>query len=272
MRGFRLLVRHGRAVAAIGVIALVVVTTSVVALTRQDRPTGAHSTPVKPMPTAQVPPAPGTAGPAGPPASAPPTERNDLAAVQIARIRALDPVVSSPGTPKITGEATTQPDLYAAEFVRRLLVQDYRQPREDLLQWVQAESATTHEPLVTGKVPPELRDRLAVFSVTDAADAPAPIPTPADWDGFGVQGAYTTVEIDRVEEPFSWTNAVASGRITDPGVSARQVTATVTRHVDDKRHPPSVFSVSVLLNLEGPPTRRDWGFVAVLSYTAIQVR
>lgn len=86
-----------------------------------------------------------------------------------------------------------------------------------------------------------------------------------------LQHAYTAVTIDRVEEPFGWTNAVASGRISDPGATARQVTATVTRHTGTTVSP-AVFSVSVTLNLEGPPARRDWGFVAVISYRSIQVR
>lgn len=272
MRRLRFVAHHGNVAPVIGAIVLLLVTASVLALTRQGRPsTASESTPDTAVPTAQASentPRDGSSATS----RADQTTSKDLAAAQIARIRALDPIVSSPGTGKITGEATNQPDLYAAEFVRWLLTQDYRQPRKDLLKWVQAESATTTEPLVIGKVPPELRDRLALFSVTDAADAPAPIPTAAQWDGLHTQGAYTTVEINRVEEPFSWTNAVASGRITDPGVTARQVTATVTQYTARNARPPAAFSVSVLLNLEGPPTRRDWGFVAVLSYTAIQVR
>jgi hypothetical protein len=189
----------------------------------------------------------------------------------VARLRAVEPVVPSPSTAKIIGDAAEQPDLYAAEFVRRLLTQDYRQPRVEHLRWVQAESATTTEPLVIGKVPPELRDRLAVFSATDTGSGPAPIPTATDWEGLGLQHAFTTVVIDRVEEPFAWTNAVASGRITDPGITGRAVAATVTRHTHvNGKDATATFIVSVLLNLEGPPVRRGWGVVAVISYTAIQ--
>ena len=210
---------------------------------------------------------------AQPPANGSARAEADPAAYQLERLRALMPVVASPATAVIVGEAAQQPDLYAAEFTRRLLTQDYRQPRHAHVQWVQAESATTTEPLVIGKVPPELRDRLAVYSVTDAADGPAPIPTPAEWAGLAAQQAYTTVSIDRVEEPFAWTNAVASGRISDPGITGRDVAATVTVHsTADGRPHIATYSVGLSLNLEGPPTRRTWGFVAAVSYTAIQVK
>jgi hypothetical protein len=229
-------------------------------------------------PAASAIPAISTTTQAGNPPSSPPREPiqpADVADVAddaaVARLRGVEPVVPSPATAKITGGAAQQPDLYAAEFVRRLLTQDYRQPRIEHLRWVQAESATTTEPLVIGKVPPELRGRLAVFSATDIGSGPAPIPAAQEWEGFGLQQAFTTVVIDRVEEPFAWTNAVASGRITDPGITGREVAATVTRHTRVNDHDATTtFSVSVLLNLEGPPVRRYWGVVAVISYTAIQ--
>ncbi|GAB3077613.1 hypothetical protein GCM10027053_47600 [Intrasporangium mesophilum] len=204
-------------------------------------------------------------GPTSPP-------EGDEAAYQIARLRAIQPVAPSPSTTRISGDATHQPDLYAAEFVRRLVTQDYRKDREAQLSWVQAESASTTEPLVVGMVPPELRDRLAIYSVSDTAAGSAPIPSEADWEGLALQHAYTTVTIQRVTEPFAWTNAVASGRISDPGISGREVSATVTRHSwVGGRDTTSTFSVALSLNLEGPPTRSTWGFVAVISYTSIQV-
>ncbi len=87
------------------------------------------------------------------------------------------PVVApAPDTARISGETATQPDLYAAEFVRRLLTQRYDQPRAAHLAWVQAESAPTTEPLVVGLVPERLRDRLAVYSVTTGYPTDAPVP------------------------------------------------------------------------------------------------
>lgn len=196
----------------------------------------------------------------------------DPAAHEVERLRAMPAVAAGRSAETIAGEATLQPDLYAAEFVRRLLTQDYRTSRERQLRWVQSESALTREPLVVGLIPAELRYRYALFSVTDATDAPSPIPTNTEWEGLGLQYGYTSVTIERVEEPLAWTNAVASGRITDPGITGREVTATVTRHTSIDGHPHTTnLSVAVSLNLEGPPTRPTWGFVAVIDYTAIQV-
>lgn len=210
-----------------------------------------------------------------------PSVAADPAAYEIGRMRDLEPLpAAAPAAPSarrlsIGGEAVQQPDLYAAELVRRLLTQDYRTDRAALLTWVQAESAVTREPLVIGLIPPELRDRYAVFSVTDTAgdpELPAPIPNAAEWQALALQGGYTTVTLHRVEEPLAWTNAVASGRITDPGVTGRDVTATVVRHTTvDGKPRDSTFSVAMSINLEGPPTTPSWRFVAAITYTAIQV-
>ena len=110
--------------------------------------------------------------------------------------------------------------------------------------------ATTTEPLVGRQVPPELRDRLAVYSVTDAADAPPPIPVQRSGPALPPSSSYTTVSIDRVEEPFAWTNAVASGRISDdrdhrprrrrhrhPALNRRR--ATASRHLQRRTLPQS---------------------------------
>jgi hypothetical protein len=189
---------------------------------------------------------------------------------EIARLRAAPAVSPADAGDRISGETATQPDLYAAEFVRRLLTQDYRKPRAQHLAWVQSEAASSTEPLVVGLVPAELRDRLAVFSVTTRDGSTAPIPTAGEWDALGRQHGFTTVTIDRVTEPLAWTNAVASGRITDPGITGREVAATTTRHTRDARGDhTSRFSVALRLNLEGPPTRDTWGFVTAVTYTAI---
>ena len=166
----------------------------------------------------------------------------------------------------IQGDDSQQPDLYAAAFARRLLTQDYQTPRADLLAWVQAESAQSTEPLVVGLVPSELRDRFAVYSVTDATSGPAPVPSEDDWRSLATRNAATTAVIDRVIEPQSWSNAVDAGRIQDPGVTARQVHATVTRRVGTDT---TKYSVEVTINLEGPPSRAGWGFVTLLTYTSI---
>ncbi|GEM_PF-930377 len=190
---------------------------------------------------------------------------------QLNRMRHL-PAVSPPSEPEpsITGDATTQPDLYAAEFVRRLLTQDFRTPRDRHLAWVQSESAKSTEPLVVGLVPSDLRDRLAAFTVTDDADHPALVPAAATWTGLAGHAANDATTVEQVIEPLPWRNAVAAGRIIDPGVTCRIVGATVTRHEQvNGKATTAQTSVSVTLAIEGPPTRASWGFVAIIDVTTL---
>jgi hypothetical protein len=138
------------------------------------------------------------------------------------------------------------------------------------VSWVQAESAHTGEPLAIGLVPQELRDRWATFSVTDTSDGPAPIPTTSEWAKLAAQAGRTSVRIQRVTEPMAWTNAVEAGRITDPGITARIVSAEVTlTTVVDGHTRTRATSVELGLEFEGPPTRGQWGFVGAVTYTAI---
>lgn len=205
-------------------------------------------------------------------ATAPPGIRKGQLEAQVARLRAAPQVATDSPRPKIVGDATTQPDLYAAEFTRRLLTQDYRNPRQTLLSWVQGESAPTQEPLVVGLVPPELRNRWAVFTLTDATEGRTPIPLAGEWASLAEQAGKSTVRIQHVTEPMAWTNAVESGRITDPGITARVVSAEVTlTTVVDGRTQHAVTSVELGLEFEGPPARDQWGFVGAVTYTAIPV-
>lgn len=104
----------------------------------------------------------------------------DPAAHEVERLRALPAVAAGRRAEAIAGEAILQPDLYAAEFVRRLLTQDYRTSRESQLRWVQAESALTREPLVVGLIPAELRYRYALFRSPMPTTLPLPsLPTPS---------------------------------------------------------------------------------------------
>jgi hypothetical protein len=188
---------------------------------------------------------------------------------EVARLRAAPTPRSQKAlTPGISAELREHPDLYAAEFTRRLLTQDYRQPRDALLAWVQSESAQTAEPLVVGLIPAELRSKWAVFSVSDAAGGPAPVPSPVSWSRLGEAGAFTAVRIQRVTEPLAWTNAVEAGRITDPGLTARVVSAAVTLHRDGRVEE---FSVEMSVELEGPPVTDDWRFIGAVTFTSIPV-
>jgi hypothetical protein len=167
-----------------------------------------------------------------------------------------------------------QPDLYAAAFVRELLTREYsRSDREDLLAWVQSESAASTEPLVVGLVPAALRSRLAVWSATSSADGdPAPIPSAAEWAGWRQRQATSQVQIVRVTEPVAWAAAVTNQKLTDPGIAARDVQATViTKWRDGAGTRTSTASVTVSLNLEGPPSQAGYGVVDIAGYAAVAV-
>jgi hypothetical protein len=192
----------------------------------------------------------------------------------ISRIRAVAPIsaATSRQYPAVGAEAGQQPDLYAAAFVRQLLTQDYRTSRDQLLAWVQSESAQSTEPLVVGLTPVDLRARMAVASVQEGVNGLAPVPTAADWAKLTQRQGHTTVEIQRVTEPVSWASAVANGRITDPGVTARQVDAEVTLHITEHGGATTKrYSVALVVNLEGPPVRDGYGFVTAITYNVAVV-
>ena len=192
---------------------------------------------------------------------------------QLAQLRAMPVIQPDPRqSDRIPAEAKTHPDLYAAEFVRVLLTQDYGRPRKEHLAWVATEGGITAEPLIVGLVPPELRDRLPVYSVVGQGDGPtgSPIPSAAEWARLGALGGYTTVTDIRVSEPLAWSNAVEAGRVTDPGVTAREITATVTlRTTIAGATSASRSSVSLTADFVGPPTQPSWHFVNVVLYTSL---
>lgn len=174
--------------------------------------------------------------------------------------------------PDLSVEARTHADLFARAFVTRLLSQDYRRPRSELLAWVQAHSVPSPEPLVMGLIPEASRQTWAVTSVTDVSSAATAVPTEAEWRRLGDLSGHASVDIQRVSEPFAWTAAVAQGRVTDPGVTAREVVAIVTLHTVANGAPNAVSSSVVLdVNLEGPPTRPTWAFVTLVTYTSVPV-
>ncbi|GAB3881442.1 hypothetical protein GCM10028802_26660 [Terrabacter terrigena] len=194
---------------------------------------------------------------------------------ELQALRAMPPVravLPNTRAPRIPEAAKKQPDLYAAEFVRVLLTQDYRRARDEHIAWVASESAPTSEPLVVGLVPQDLRDKLAVFSVTDPSSGAAPIPAAAEWARLAALGGHTTVSDIRVSQPEGWTNAVDAGRVTDPGITARTVAATVTTYTTiDGQPQTSAASVEITANIEGPPSRPHWGVVTVVTYTRIAI-
>jgi hypothetical protein len=194
--------------------------------------------------------------------------------LSLARMRAQVPVVAATSAryPAVSSQARLQPDLYAAAFTRQLLSQDYRASRDQLLAWVQSEAAQSTEPLVVGLTPVGLRGRLALWSVQDDTGSPAIVPSPSAWTALAARRGYATVQIQKVTEPVSWAAAVADGQISDPGVTARQVDAEVTLHTTDHGHATATAtSVSLTVQLEGPPTRGGYGFVVAVIYDVVGI-
>jgi hypothetical protein len=192
----------------------------------------------------------------------------------ITRMREVASVsgATSPRYPAVSVEARQQPDLYAAAFVSELLTQDYRTSRDDLMAWVQSESAQSTDPLVVGLTPVDLRARMAVASIQEGVNGLPPVPSQEDWADLASRQGRTTVQIQRVTEPVSWASAVAKGQITDPGVTARQVDAEVTLHTTDEGKAAAArFSVALVINLQGPPVRDGYGFVAAITYNVVAV-
>jgi hypothetical protein len=192
----------------------------------------------------------------------------------LARMRAQVPVApaTSARYPAVSSQARLQPDLYAAAFTRQLLSQDYRTGRGQLLAWVQSEAAPSTEPLVVGLTPSKLRGRLGLWSVQDDTGSPAIVPSPSAWTALTQRWGYTTVQIQKVTEPVSWAAAVAGGQITDPAVTARQIDAEVTLHTTDHGHATATrFSVSLTVQIEGPPARSWYGFVVAVIYDVVGI-
>ena len=231
----------------------------------------------------------GTRGP-GLAAQAPPTTRNqvestptstpgatqtDQLSQDIAGIAALPPVTAATSRrhPPIPAELRGQAALYARSFATELLTQDYRTPRVELLSWIQSESTPSSEPRVVGLVPPALRPRFAIYSLTAALDgSPTPVPSEAEWTAWSRVAGYTTVAVQQVTEPAAWSQAVAAGEITDPGVTAQDVDALVTTHwLHNGRQASATHSLSISLTLEGPPSRSDYGFVCAVTYHSVAV-
>ena len=184
-------------------------------------------------------------------------------------MRAQIPVTPSTSAryPAVSSQARQQPDLYAAAFTAQLLTEDYRTNRDQLLAWVQSESAQSTEPLVVGLTPVELRARLALWSVQDDTGSPAIVPNQRVWAALAARQGYTTVQIQKVTEPVSWADAVAGGQITDPGVTARQIDAEVTLHTTDHgQSTTAASSVALTVQLEGPPARGGDGVVVAVIY------
>src|SRR4051794_37076031 len=96
------------------IVAFLLVLGGVVALSRPDGSlSGSQETAASPTAVVSASPTPSDRG-------SPDAERDPVAS-ELDRLRAAAPVAPGPVGRRIIGEAAQQPDLYAAEFVRRLL-------------------------------------------------------------------------------------------------------------------------------------------------------
>jgi hypothetical protein len=112
-----------------------------------------------------------------------------------------------------------------------------------------------------------------LWSVIDAPPGnPTPIPSPSAWGALAAKSARSCVLVQSAIEPPSWTQAIADGRITDPGVDARDVDAVVTTtSVVSGRPVVSRADVLISLTLEGPPAQAGYGFVDALTYSVVPI-
>ena len=199
--------------------------------------------------------------------------RRDLAALAAMPMPSPRTSAAYPAIAPVLGD---QPDAYAAAFVRELFTRNYRTPRAELLSWIQSEAVASSEPSVVGLVPPTLRPKLAVYSLT-SGDAPlsAPVPQPAEWARWRQVAGRTTVAIERVREPRSWTDAVAAGHTTDPSTTVRTIDARVTTvwtaHGKQKSSQHEVSLVLALDGPSGPPGRSGYGVVCAIDYHEVAV-
>ena len=117
--------------------------------------------------------------------------------------------------PAVSSQARLQPDLYTAAFAAELLTQDYRTSRDDLLAWVQSESAPSTEPLVVGLTPVGLRARLALWSAQDDTGSPAIVPNQAVWAALAARRAIRQSGSRRSPSTFpGWTLLLAARSLT----------------------------------------------------------
>lgn len=208
------------------------------------------------------------------PSSTPPSNGATLAG-EIARLGAAPDVApaTSKSYPPVPETARQQPELYASAFATELLTQDFRRSRDELLAWVQSEATPCAEPLVVGLVPPGLRPKLAVWTVTDTTDgSEPPIPSADDWAVWQSRSGRVSVQVQRVDEPAEWQDAVRTGRITEPGVTARDVDAVVTTQwVQDGHTKSARRSVSLGLTLNLRPDGTGFGFVDIVTYRSVEM-
>jgi hypothetical protein len=174
--------------------------------------------------------------------------------------------------PPIPSADRTQPDLYARAFFTALFTHPYAGvTRAQMLAWVQAQQAVSL--FITGGTPATL-NRLAVESSSDPGwsnSGYAALPDDAGW-AQAVAGR-ASVRIDRLTcvTPPDWETAISDGDITDPGLTARLVSADMTMTwTDGGQRKTERFSAALTLLLEGPPTTGQYGVVVIADTNVVQ--
>ena len=179
---------------------------------------------------------------------------------------------TTPLLPPIPPSDRTQPDLYARAFVTGLFIHPYTGvTRAQMLAWVQTQQALS--PFITGGTSVEL-NRLLVESASDPAwsnHGVAALPDDSGW-AQAVAGR-TSVHIDRLTclTPPDWETAISDGDITDPGLTARLVSADMTMTWNDSgMRKTQKFSTVLTMLLEGPPTASQYGVVVIADTSVVQ--
>lgn len=257
-----------RAVLAVAVTCVLVLVIGSVALLALRQPDHHHGVPRSPANENR----PASTQPSGQPSSDSDPSALDRDLASLRDMPAISPAISAQ-YPAVADAARGQADLYARAFVTTLFTQDYRSERAGLLAWVQSEAVATREPLVVGLVPVALQSKLGAWSLTESSDgSPTPIPDDQEWRAWGLRHGVASIEILRVTEPASWAAAVADGRITDPGVTARDVDGLVTTTwLDRGRVQTAKRSIFLSLTLEGPPSLTHFGYVNIVAYRTTPV-
>lgn len=174
--------------------------------------------------------------------------------------------------PPIPANDRAQPDLYARAFFTALFTHPYvGVTRAQMLAWLQAQRVES--PFITGGTAAEL-NRLLVESASDPAWSNHGYAALADDAGWAEAVAgRASVRIDRLTcvIPPDWETAISAGDITDPGLTARLVSADMTMTWTENGHLNTrKFSAALTLLLEGPPTTSQYGVIVIADTNVVQ--
>ncbi len=216
---------------------------------------------------------PAGSGPTAAPAGATPGY-NVLSPRELSLLAAAPKVApaTTPLLPPIPPSDRTQPDLYARAFFTALFTHPYTGvTRAQMLAWVQTQQALS--PFITGGTLAEL-NQLLVESASDPAWSNHGVATLPDDSGWAQAVAgRASVRIDRLTRltPPDWEAAISDGDITDPGLTARLVSADMTMTWNDSgMRKTQKFSTVLTMLLEGPPTASQYGVVVIADTSVVQ--